>query len=389
MRIGVLKEVADRERRVALSPDSAASLIASGNDVIVERNCGHEVGFTDADYVASGASVVDREVVLADAQILLQVRASGTHDFDDGVIHHLNADRTLIANVDPLWMSTNAQRLVATGANVLALELVPRITRAQSMDVLSSQATVSGYEAVLLAASTSSRMFPMLMTAAGTVAPTKVFVLGAGVAGLQAIATARRLGAVVEAYDVRPAAAEQIRSLGAKAVELDFETTDSEDAGGYAKAQSDDQSIQQQRLLTPIIANADVVITTAAIPGAASPKLITEEMVDAMAGGSLIIDLAAERGGNCTLTVADQTIEHGGVTILGPTDLPSRSARDASQMLSNNITKLLDHLLTDGELAIDLDDEITAAMLVGSGGTVRHPRLLASIDDGAPSREEG
>jgi len=380
MRIGVLKEVADREQRVALTPEGAGLLIAAGNEVSVEHDCGLGAGFSDDDYAAAGAAVLDRDVALSDTQILLQVRASGTHDVDDGVLEALGPDRTLIANVDPLWMSDNAQRLVGSGANVLALELVPRITRAQSMDVLSSQATVSGYEAVLLAASTSSRMFPMLMTAAGTVAPTKVFVLGAGVAGLQAIATARRLGAVVQAYDVRPAAAEQIRSLGAKALKLEFESADSEDARGYAKAQSEDQNSQQQRLLTPVIADVDVVITTAAIPGAASPELITRDMVDEMSRGSLIIDLAAERGGNCALTVADQIVEHGGVTILGPTDLPSHSARDASQMLSNNITTLLDHLVTDGQLVIDLEDEITAAMLVGAGGEIRNARLLDRVD---------
>jgi len=379
MKIGVLKEVAEREKRVALVPDSVAKLVASGHGVLIEAGAGNAAGFRDSDYVDAGANVVSRQDVLSGSTVLLQVRASGTHSLPDGVREALHDGMVLIANVDPLWMASNVSDLAETGASVLALELVPRITRAQSMDVLSSQATVAGYEAVLLAASRAPRMFPMLMTAAGTVPPTRVIVLGAGVAGLQAIATAKRLGAVVEAYDVRPAAAEQIKSVGAKAIELEFETGDSEDAGGYAREQSEDQNAQQQRLLTPFIAEADVVITTAAIPGARSPVLLTEAMVDEMKPGSVIVDLAAERGGNCSLTVADVEIDHDGVIVLGPTDLPSHSPRNASQMLSNNISTVLEHLVADGDLVIDASDEITSAMLVTTSGDVVHPRVLEKL----------
>ncbi len=379
MKIGVLKEVAEREKRVALVPDNVAKLVASGHGVLIEAGAGKAAGFRDSDYDDAGANVVSRQDVLAGSTVLLQVRASGTHSLPDGVREALHDGTVLIANVDPLWMAPNVSDLAETGAAVLALELVPRITRAQSMDVLSSQATVAGYEAVLLAASRAPRMFPMLMTAAGTVPPTRVIVLGAGVAGLQAIATAKRLGAVVEAYDVRPAAAEQIKSVGAKAIELEFETGDSEDAGGYAREQSEDQNAQQQRLLTPFIADADVVITTAAIPGARSPVLLTEAMVDEMKPGSVIVDLAAERGGNCSLTVADVEIEHDGVIVLGPTDLPSHSPRNASQMLSNNISTVLEHLAADGDLVIDASDEITSAMLVTASGDVVHPRVLEKL----------
>jgi len=248
------------------------------------------------------------------------------------------------------------------------------------MDVLSSMATVTGYEAALLAASLAPRMFPMLMTAAGTVPPTRVVVLGAGVAGLQAIATAKRLGAVVEAYDVRPAAVEQIRSVGAKAIELDLETTDSEDSGGYAKSQSQDQASTQRRLLTPYLAEADVVITTAAIPGMKSPLLIDAAMVEAMAPGSIIVDLAAERGGNCELTAPDEQVEHQGVLIVGPTDLASHSARNASQMVSTNITTLLAHLAPEGELILDQSDEITQAMLIAIDGAVVHERVKQALE---------
>lgn len=379
MRVGVVAEVAERERRVALTPDSVARLVTRGNSVVVEAGCGARSGHPDSAYVESGAEVVSREEVLGSSDILVQVRVTGTHPTPDGIRETLDHSSVLIGNADPLWMVDNAQSLAATGATVLALELVPRITRAQSMDVLSSQATVAGYEAVLLAATRSLSMFPMLMTAAGTVPPTRVFVLGAGVAGLQAIATAKRLGAVVDAYDVRPAAAEQIRSVGARAVELELDTGNSEDSGGYAKAQTEDDSAREQRLLTPVIAEADIVITTAAIPGAASPELITAAMVDAMKPGSIIIDLAAERGGNCSLTVADTEVEHGGVIILGPTDLPSRSPRTASRMLSNNVNTLLDHLIVDGDLVVDPDDEITSSMLVSRDGSVCHPRVLETL----------
>jgi len=376
VRVVVPAERAEREHRVALSPDAASKLVAIGHHVEIEGGAGNAAGFADDEYREAGVKLVDRASLFATGGVVLQVRAPGTHTVDDGVASLLTGEHTLIGLVDPLWQADNVAALAKTGSAVLSLELVPRITRAQSMDVLSSMATVAGYEAVLLAGSVAPRMFPMLMTAAGTVPPTRVFVLGAGVAGLQAIATAKRLGAVVEAYDVRPAAAEQIESVGARSVELDFDTGDSEDAGGYAREQSEDQNAQQQRLLTPYLADSDVVITTAAIPGAPSPELITQPMVEAMAPGSVVIDLAAERGGNCSLTVADETVSHGGVTILGPTDLPSRSARTSSQMYANNLVTLLDHLSDDDQqLVVDPDDEITGAMLVANQGTVTSDRV--------------
>ncbi len=320
--------------------------------------------------------------MLEHATTLLQVRGTGTHDVDDGLLVHLGPDTALIGLVEPLWNPGNAARLAATGATVLSLELVPRITRAQSMDVLSSMATVAGYQSALLAASRSPRMFPMLMTAAGTVPPAKVLVLGAGVAGLQAIATAKRLGAVVEAFDVRPAAVEQIRSVGARAIELDLETTGAEDSGGYARSQTADENERQQQLLAPVVAENDVVITTAAIPGAVSPRLVSASAVTGMAPGSVIVDLAAERGGNCELTVADEEVDHNGVLVLGPTDLASRAARTSSRMLSNNMVTLLEHLVAGDELDLDPDDEITGAMMVARGGAVVHPDVRALLEPG-------
>ena len=381
MHVGVPLEVARAERRVALTPEGVTKLAKNGHTVSIEAGCGASSGFEDSDYTEAGATVASRTEVVS-SEVVVQVGAAA-----DDVRQAASEATLLLGMFDPLWDIAASTELAATGANVMALELVPRITKAQSMDVLSSMATVAGYEAVLLAASRLPRMFPLLMTAAGTVPAAKVFVLGAGVAGLQAIATARRLGAVVEAFDVRAAAAEQIRSLGARAVELELDTANSEDSGGYAKAQGEDAQARQQRQLTPIVGESDVVISTAAIPGRRSPLLITTPMVEAMPRGSVIVDLAAERGGNCELTVADEEVVHEGVTILGPTDLPSRSARNASQMLSNNIVTLLNHLAPEGELTLDMDDEITAGMLVAAGGRVVHPRVLEAVhaDQGTSS----
>jgi NAD(P) transhydrogenase subunit alpha len=260
------------------------------------------------------------------------------------------------------------------------MELIPRITRAQSMDALSSMATVAGYKAVLVAAARLPRMFPMLMTAAGTVTPARVFVVGAGVAGLQAIATARRLGANVDAYDVRPAVKEQVESLGASFVELPLETGGSEDAGGYAKAQDEAFYERQRAMMSQVVAASNIVITTALIPGKAAPLLVTTEMIAGMAPGSVVVDLAAERGGNCEPTQADQEVETDGVTIIGPTNLPATVPYHASQMYSNNITTLLLHLVKEGEFVLDLDDEITQGTLVSRDGHVVHPRVREALD---------
>jgi len=383
MHIGVAKESASDERRAALTPEGARKLIAADHTVTVESGVGTLSGIADEHYVEAGAAVGTRTDVV-DAQVVIQVLGP-----DQDIRDAAGPDTLLLGLFDPLWDTPNAEALAATGANVMALELVPRITRAQSMDVLSSMATVTGYEAVLLAARRLPRMFPLMMTAAGTVPAAKVFILGAGVAGLQAIATARRLGAVVEAFDVRPAAAEQIRSLGARAVELDLDTDNSEDAGGYAKAQGEDAQSRQQAQLTPVIAESDVIITTAAIPGRRSPLLVTTPMVEAMEAGSVIVDLAAERGGNCELTIADGEVDHQGVTILGPTTLASQSARNASQMLSNNIVTLLQHLAPEGDLVLDRDDEITNSMLVASGGEIVHERVRQAVADASADDGQG
>jgi NAD(P) transhydrogenase subunit alpha len=287
----------------------------------------------------------------------------------------------LIGLHEPLWRPEALRDLAARRVTVLALETLPRITRAQSMDVLSSMATLAGYGAVILAAHRLTKIFPMLMTAAGTVAPTKVLVLGAGVAGLQAIATARRLGAVVMGYDIRPAAMEQIRSLGAKVVEIpQAAPAAAEDRGGYAAEQDEAQQRRQREALATAVAECDVVITTAAVPGARSPLLVTRDMVEHMRPGSVIVDLAAERGGNCELTAADREVDHGGVLVLGPTDLPSRLARHASQMFGNNVTALLKHLTDkEGRLVLDASDEIARDVTVVGDGEIRHPRVREKL----------
>lgn len=372
-----------------MTPEGSTKLAKNGHDVFVETGAGEASGISDADYTETGARVGDRSAVI-DSDVVVAVRGAGTWEDCPNADTMMRSGALALALFDPLWLPENAKALADTGAKVMSLELVPRITRAQSMDVLSSMATVAGYEAALLAASRLPRMFPLMMTAAGTLKPARVFVLGAGVAGLQAIATARRLGAIVEGYDVRPAAAEQIRSLGAKAIELDLETSDSEDAGGYAKAQTEDTNDRQKRLLAPYIAESDVVITTAAIPGRPSPELITAEMIAAMPQGSVVIDLAAERGGNCEVTLADQQVDHCGVTVLGPTNLASCSPRHASQMLANNIVTLLEHLTNDdGELVVDPDDEITGAMLVAADGEIVHARVLEALNATNTTIQEG
>ncbi len=376
MRISVVKEVLLLEKRVALSPDTTAKLVSDGHDVSVETGAGLQAGYPDSLYVDAGATMVDAATASGTPGLVLAInRPAGP----------FSAGQTVLALLDPLWRPEESQALGQGGATLISLELMPRITRAQSMDVLSSMSTVSGTEAVLLAARRLPKLFPLMMTAAGTIPAAKALILGAGVAGLQAIATAKRLGAIVEGYDVRPAAAEQIRSLGAKAVELELETSDSEDAGGYAKAQSEDVAARQLELLAHHVSEADVVITTAAIPGMASPRLITTDMVEAMRPGSVIVDLAAERGGNCDLTKLDEEVIHNDVLILGPSDMASWSAQSASQMFGNNLVTLIRHLSDDGELVIDLDDEITAGIVVAKDGEILHPRVRGALGLESPS----
>jgi NAD(P) transhydrogenase subunit alpha len=370
MQIGVPAEVFPGERRVALVPASLAALKKAGFEVEIERGAGERAGFPDAAYAEKGARTVGRDEAFA-AGVVLQVRA--------GDVALMRPGQVVIGMADPLSSPEMARDLAARGVTAFALELIPRITRAQSMDVLSSMATIGGYKAVLLAANTLPRMFPLLTTAAGTITPAHVFVVGVGVAGLQAIATARKLGAVVEAYDVRPAVKEQVQSVGTKFVELPLETAQAEDKGGYAKAQDEAFYQRQREMMARVVAANDVVITTAVVPGRKAPVLVTAEMVRGMAPGSVIVDLAAERGGNCELTRADETVVEHGVTILGPTNLPSTVPYHASQMYAKNITTFLLHLVKDGAIKLDAADEITRDTLIAQNGDVVHPRVRAAL----------
>ncbi len=397
MKVAVLKETYPGERRVALTPANVGQLQKLGLEVVVEAGAGVAAGFPDEAYVRSGAQVVNSRAEAAAAEILLLVRVLGANpEMASQDIALFRPGQTVIATCDPLGFPSLAQDAAPSGATIFGLELVPRITRAQSMDVLSSMATVAGYRAVLLAAIELPKMFPLLMTAAGTVAAARVFVVGAGVAGLQAIATARRLGAVVQAYDVRPACREQVESLGAKFAEMDLPTADAEDQGGYAKALGEEFYQRQRAFLAEIAAESDVIITTAAIPGKPSPRLITEAAVTAMAPGSVIVDLAAERGGNCELTKANERVTAHGVTILGPTNLASEAPYHASQMFSNNVVRFLQNLVKDGAINLNLDDEIIRDTRLTFGGEVVNPRLrdllglppLAPVAE-APASEAG
>jgi H+-translocating NAD(P) transhydrogenase subunit alpha len=376
MKVGIPKETWPGETRVAVVPAAVPGLLKAGLEVAVESGAGTAAGFTDEMYRAQGAALVSRPDLFKASDIVLQVRATPT----DG--SSLRSGQTVIGFADPLGAPDAIRKLAPSGINLFSMELMPRITRAQSMDALSSMATIAGYKAVLLAATTLPRMFPMLMTAAGTISPARVFIMGAGVAGLQAISTARRLGAKVEAYDVRPAVKEQVQSLGAKFVELPLESGDAEDKGGYAKAQDETFYKRQREMMLKVVAASEVVITTALIPGKKAPILLTTEMVEAMAPGSVVVDLAAERGGNCELTRPDETVVHRGVTILGPSNPPALVPYHASQMYSKNITTFLAHLLgKDGAaqpvLPINADDEITKETLLTRGGDVVHPRVRA------------
>ena len=336
MIIGIPSEIKTGEKRVAMSPANVQSLTDKSVKVLVQKNAGSAAGYPDAEYNAAGATTIaDRAEIFATADIILQVQSFGSNtENSDSDLELLRRGQLVIGMMDPLASPQAAKTVAATGASAIALELVPRISRAQSMDVLSSMATLAGYKSVLIGASASPRIFPMLMTAAGTLQPARVLIMGVGVAGLQACATAKRLGAVVEAYDVRPAAREQIISVGAKPVELDLDTGETEGAGGYAKEQGEDFLRRQRELMTEVVAQQDIIITTAAIPGAKSPILVTEEMVIAMKPGAVIVDLAAERGGNCDLTEQGKTIVAHDVIIVGPENVPSDLAYHASQMLS-------------------------------------------------------
>ncbi|MEE2769311.1 MAG: NAD(P) transhydrogenase subunit alpha [Actinomycetota bacterium] len=363
MRIGILLERKSGERRVAGSPDSVADLVADGHNVVVETGAGSAAGMPDSRYEEAGATLApDRQTALGVAGLVLGVNGPT----GPGLLAGITENHVLIGLFEPVWQPEPVVELAETGATVFALDLVPRSTRAQAMDVLSSQATVVGYQAILMAANRLPKLVPMLTTAAGTIPPARVVVLGTGVAGLQAIAMARRLGAVVEGFDIRTEALEEIRSLGARTINMP------DDVGP-----ADNEA--REAALTPHLAEADLVVTAAQIPGAASPTLVTQRMVEAMRPGSLLLDLAAQRGGNCTLTQVDEQVDHQGVTVLGPTDLASGSPATASRMFAANLVALVRHLIADGSLVVNPDDEIASSMLIASQGMVTHPQVREAL----------
>lgn len=372
MVIGIPRETFPGERRVAMVPPMVPTLAKAGLDVVLEAGAGLGAGFPDGDYVARGAKILaDRSEVFGTADIVLQVLCYGSNDVTGRAdLPLLRRGQTLIGFLRPFGSIETVQEIAATGASAFAVELMPRITRAQSMDALSSMATLCGYKAVLLAADTLPKLLPMLTTAAGTISPARALIVGAGVAGLQAIATARRLGAVTSAYDLRPAAKEQVQSLGGRFVELPLETKDAEDARGYARAQDESFYQRQRELLGQVVAESDVVITAAVIPGKKSPVLVTREMVARMAPGSVIVDLAAERGGNCELTRAREAVVEHGVTIIGYINLASRVPYHASQMYARNLTAFLSHLVKGGKLELNLQDQITSDTLATRDGQI-------------------
>jgi H+-translocating NAD(P) transhydrogenase subunit alpha len=377
MTVGVPRESYPGERRVALVPSVVANLKKAGLDVVVEQNAGLEAGYPDAEYTAKGAKVArDRAEVFRTADIIVQVLCYGSNDKTGKAdVPLYRPDQLLIGFLRPLGQLDTIQDIARAGVASFAVELMPRVTRAQSMDVLSSMGTVCGYRAVLIAANTLPRLFPMMTTAAGTITPARVLVIGAGVAGLQAIATARRLGAVTSAYDLRPAVKEQVQSLGARFVELPIEAQNAQDAGGYARAQDESFYNRQRELLTRVVAESDVVITAAVIPGKRSPILITREMVAGMAPGSVIVDLAAERGGNCELTQIGEKVVAGGVTIIGWVNVGSSVPHDASQLYARNMVAFLTHLVKEGKPRLDADDEIIRSTLLTRRGEVVNARV--------------
>ncbi|MCA9172954.1 MAG: Re/Si-specific NAD(P)(+) transhydrogenase subunit alpha [Planctomycetales bacterium] len=377
MLVAVPKETFPGERRVCLIPADLPRLAKAGIEVLVERGAGVAAGFPDALYEDKGAKLADsREELWSCGDVIATVRTLGASpECMEADLKCVRPGQLLVGSCDPLGHPECVAQWAEAQGSLFALELIPRITRAQSMDVLSSMATVAGYRAVLQAAIASPRMFPMMMTAAGTLSAARVFVIGAGVAGLQAIATSRRLGAVVHAYDLRPDCREQVESLGGKFVVLELETGESQDQGGYAKAMGEDFYQRQQQLMAEVVAESDVVITTAAVPGRPSPRLISKEAVEGMAPGSVIVDLAAERGGNCELSQPDQRVEHHGVVIFGPTNLPSEAPTHASQMYSRNVMTLLLHVTKDGKLTLDLEDSIVKDTLAAHDGQVHNARL--------------
>jgi H+-translocating NAD(P) transhydrogenase subunit alpha len=375
--VGVPREIFPGERRVSMVPSVVPLLAKVGLEMVVEAGAGIGAGYPDADYTAKGAKIIaERAEVFRVADIIVQILCHGSNDVTGAAdLPLFHRDQVLIGFLRPLGDLKTVQEIATTEVTSFSIEFMPRTTRAQSMDALSSMGTICGYKAVLIAADTLPRIFPMLTTAAGTITPGRVLVIGAGVAGLQAIATARRLGAVTSAYDMRPAAKEQVQSLGGRFVELPIETKDAEDAQGYAKAQGEDFYKRQRELLGRVVAESDVVITAAVIPGQKSPVLVTRDMVEHMAPGSVIVDLAAERGGNCELTKSGETTVEHGVTIIGRFNLASTVPYHASQMYSRNVTAFIQYLVKDGKLNLDLEDEIVRSTLVTRGGEIVNARV--------------
>lgn len=383
MIIGVPKETFPGEQRVALIPASISPLCKAGFEILIEKDAGMASGFPDRSYEEKGARILStRAEVFGAGEIILNVLGLGANPNADQDLNLLHSGQVLIGFFDPLSRPEMMQKIAGLGVIAFALELLPRIARAQSMDALSSMGTIIGYKAVLLAAETLPKMFPMMTTAAGTIIPARVFVVGTGVAGLQAIATARSLGAVVYAYDIRPAAKEQVESLGAKFVELSLETAKAEEAGGYAKAMGEDFYQKQRELMAKVVAESDIVITTAVVPGKRPPLLITAEMVKGMEPGSVIVDVAAERGGNCELTRAGETAVINGVKIMGPINLASSVPYHASQMYSKNISNFINYLIKDDKLRLDIKDEIIRETMVCWNGEVIHPRIRELLATG-------
>jgi len=390
IKVGIAAERAPGERRVAMVPSALSVLNKTGAELILEAGAGGNAGFSDSEYAAKGVRIAGRDEIFATADVVLQVRSPGANPetgLDD--LAQMRRGQTVIGFGEPLTAFDADRSLAERGVSFLSMELMPRITRAQSMDALSSMATIAGYKAVLIAADTLPRMFPMLMTAAGTVAPARVLVIGAGVAGLQAFATARRLGAVVSGYDIRAAVKEQIESLGARFIVLNVEAggagVNAEDKGGYAKAMGEDFYRRQREAMGGVLAEQNVVVTTAAVPGKKAPILITREMVERMAPGSVVVDIAAERGGNCELTKPGETVVHNGISIVGPVNLPSAVPYHASQMYAKNIATFLKYLIgKDGNLALNRDDEIVRDTLVTHAGEVVHAKVRELMGLAAP-----
>jgi H+-translocating NAD(P) transhydrogenase subunit alpha len=377
MIVGVPKEIYPNERRVALVPAVIPNLKKSGLDVVVEAGAGIAAGYPDAEYAAKGARLVSsRAEIFQTADILVQFLVHGANDKNGSEdLPLMRKGQIVLGFLRPLGTVSTLQQIAERGVMAFSVELMPRTTRAQSMDALSSMATICGYKAVVLAADTLPRMFPMLTTAAGTIAPARVLIIGAGVAGLQAIATARRLGAVASAYDMRPASKEQVQSLGGRFVELPIEAKDAQDARGYGKAQDESFYQKQRELLGKTVAESDVVITAAVIPGKKSPVLVTKDMVEKMAPGSVIVDLAAERGGNCELTTPDQVVVQHNVTIIGEFNLAASVPYHASSLYARNLSAFLQHLVKEGKLQLDMNDEITRETMVTRDGEIVNARV--------------